>query len=234
MRLLPAHQVDVAHRPPRFGRQWRRPDQAGGSVAEQVNGEHGRDVVDRRQLLERSSRAPAVPGLVEVEAYRVAPEVDDVRHPRPVDVGEADPLLVEEVGRVEPGRRVHRHARAEAAVPEIRPVAHLAVANPDEVGQPVAGHVGEVDRVGAVGEDQAGPAFFVQRLRDALGRAESGFAQRRVPGKERVLRDQDVRVTVAGQIDESQVGVVPGKVRHRVEWHEVDPARVLGALVEAW
>ena len=53
---------------------------------------------------------------------------------------------------VEPRRVVHRDLGAEPAVAEVRPVADLAVADAHEVGQPVAGHVGEVDGLRAVGE----------------------------------------------------------------------------------
>ena len=49
VRLAAAHQVDVAHRPPRVARQRRRPDQAGGAVAEQVDGHDAHEVVDARE-----------------------------------------------------------------------------------------------------------------------------------------------------------------------------------------
>ena len=42
-------------------------------------------------------------------------------------------------------RVVHRHLGAEAAVAEVGPVADLAVADAHEIGQAIAGHVGEVD-----------------------------------------------------------------------------------------
>ena len=61
---------------------------------------------------------------------------------------------LEQVRRVEPRRVVHRDLGAEAAVAEVRPVADLAVADAHEVGEAVAGHVGEEDRLRAVGEDQ--------------------------------------------------------------------------------
>ena len=120
--------------------------------------------------------APAVAGLVEVEAHAVAVQVDDVGGAGAVDVGQADALLVELVGVVEPGRVVHRHLGAEAAVAEVGPVADLAVADAHEVGQAVAAHVGEVDRLRAVGEDEARAFLLVQRLGDAPGRAEAFLA----------------------------------------------------------
>ena len=82
--------------------------------------------------------APAVAGLVEVEAHAVAVQVDDVGGAGAVDVGQADALVVELVRVVEPGRVVHRDLGAEAAVAQVGPVADLAVADAHEVGQAVA------------------------------------------------------------------------------------------------
>ena len=119
--------------------------------------------------------APAVAGLVEVEAHAVACQVDDVGGARAVDVGQADAPLVELIGVVEPGRVVHRDLGAEAAVAEVRPVADLAVADAHEVGEAVAAHVGEVDGLRAVGEDEPRALLLVQRLggRCAPGRSPS-------------------------------------------------------------
>ena len=76
-------------------------------------------------------------------------------------------------GVVEPRRVVHRHLGAEAAVAEVGPVADLAVADAHEVGQPVAGHVGEVDGLRAVGEDEARAFLLVERLAHALAPGRS-------------------------------------------------------------
>ena len=173
MRLGPAHQVDVAQRPARIGRQRRRPDQAGGAVAQQV-GRHDRgDVVDARELGQTARFAQPVARLVEVEPHAVAVQVDDVVGARAVDVGQADAPLVELVGVVEPGRVVHGDLGAEAAIAQVRPVADLAVADAHQVGEAVAAHVGEVDGLRAVGEDQARAALLVQRLADASGPGRS-------------------------------------------------------------
>ena len=124
-------------------------------------------------------------------------------------------------GVVEPGRAIHRHLRAEAAVAEVRPVADFAVADAHEVGQAVARHVGEVDRLRAVGEHDARAL--------ALRRAGSGrespapkpsSEQRRVPGEGVVLGDQNVGDAVAGQVDEPQVRIVPVEHRQRAEGAE--------------
>ena len=84
-------------------------------------------------------------------------------------------------GSVEPRRVVHRDLGAEAAVAEVGPVADLAVADAHEVGQAVAGHVGEVDGLRAVGEDECGAGLFVERCaHDARG-AEALLAERAMP-----------------------------------------------------
>ena len=95
-------------------------------------------------------------------------------------------------GVVEPGRVVHRDLGAEAAVAEVRPVADLAVADAHDVGQAVAGHVGQVDRLRAVGEDDRGPLLFVERHAHAQRRAETVLSKRWMPGEGVVLGDQHV------------------------------------------
>ncbi len=233
MRLLPAHQIDVAHRPPRIARQRRRPDQAGGAVAEQVGGDDGDEVVHAREDAQELRRAPAVAGLVEVEAHAVAVQVDDVGGAGAVDVGQPDALVVELVRVVEVGRVVHGDLGAEAAVAQVGPVADLAVADAHQVGEAVAAQVGEIDGLGAVGKDQPRAFFFVQRLRDAAGRAEALLGQRGVPDEGVVFADQHVGVAVAVQVDELQVGVARVAVEARGEGAEGLPAFVVVVLVEA-
>ena len=98
--------------------------------------------------------------------------------------------------RFEPGRVVHGHFRAEAAVAEIGPVAHFAVANANQVGEAVAGEVGEEDRFRPVGEDQLRAFFLVEGLRHALRGAETRggakVGERLVPPEGIVLADQEV------------------------------------------
>ena len=152
---------------------------------------------------------------------------------RAVDVGQADALLVEQVGTVEPGRVVHRDLGAEPAVAQVGPVADLAVADAHQVGEAVAGHVGQVDRLRAVGEDQARALLLVERLAHLLGRAESVLGQRLMPGEDVVFGDQDVGMSVARQVDELEIRVVPGQLGNDAKGRELIPALVLGALEEA-
>ena len=151
--------------------------------------------------------APAVARLVEVEAHAVTVQVDDVGGAAAVDVGQADALVVELVRVVEPGRVVHGDLGAEAAVAQVGPVADFAVADADEVGQTIAGEVGEIDGLRAVGEDDARAFLLIQRLRDALGRAEALFGERGMPDEGVVFGDQHVGVAVAVEIDELQVRI---------------------------
>ena len=95
MRLLPAHEVYVAHRPLGMAGQRRRPDQAGGAVAQQIHDLDRRDVVERRKRRQALAGGPAVARLVEVEVHAVCGEIHDIGHAGAVDIGEADAALVE-------------------------------------------------------------------------------------------------------------------------------------------
>ena len=188
MWLLPAHQIHVAHLPRRIAWQGRRPDEAGGAVAEQISGGDGDVVVHTRKDAQGLRRAPTVAGLVEVEAHAVAVQVNDIGCAGAVDVGQPDALVVELVRVVEVGRVVHRHLGAEAAVAQVRPVADLAVADAYEIGEAVAAEVSKIDGLGAVGKDQAGALFFIQRLMDAAGRAKALLRPGRRASRRRRLR----------------------------------------------
>ena len=77
-------------------------------------------------------------------------------------------------GVVEERRAVHRDLRAEAAVPEVRPVAHLAVADADQVSQAVAGHVRQENRLVPSREDEsADPFLHRERMRHGVARDQS-------------------------------------------------------------
>ena len=107
----------------------------------------------------------------------VAGQVEDVGGARAIDVGQPDAARVEDIGRVEPRRVVHADLGAEAAVAEVRPVGDLAIAHANDVGQPVAGEVGEKDRLRGVGEHDARAGLFVEHLLRALRRAEARLRQ---------------------------------------------------------
>ena len=101
VRLLPAHQVDVAERPLTVRREARRPDQTRRPGPEEVDDvDRGRRV--RQRQVERDGLRQAVARLVEVEADAVVPEVDEVGGARAVEVGEAHAARIELIPRVEP------------------------------------------------------------------------------------------------------------------------------------
>ena len=232
VRLLAAHQVQEAHRPAGRRRKRRRPDDARGAVAEEVDHADVCDVVERRQV-ERLGGAPAVPRLVEVELRRVAPEVDNVGRAGAVHVREAHARLIELVRGRERRRAVHRHLRAEAPVAEAGPVADRPVPDPDEVGEAVAGHVREVDRLGPVGEHEPRPELLVGRLANLLLGAVTRLRERGIPMEDLVTGQERVRVPVAGEVDEPQLGIVPVHVRKRREGFKAAPPLGRGAREEA-
>ena len=65
------------------------------------------------------------------------------RDARAVHVGQANAALGKLIRRIEPGRVVHGDLGAEAAVAEVGPVAHFAVADTHQVRQPVPREIGE-------------------------------------------------------------------------------------------
>ena len=71
------------------------------------------------------------------------------------------------------------------------------------------------------------PLLLVERLRHALRWAKAFRRQRGVPPEGVVLADQHIGKAIAGQIDEPQVRVAPIDRRHRLEWCERLPVRVL-------
>ena len=97
---------------------------------------------------------------------------------------------------VEPWRIVHGDLGAESAVTQIGPVAHFTVADADEVGEAIAGQIGEVDRSVRSAKTRRGPSSR-RATGGLLGRTESRFRQRRVP-EGFVFGDQNVGIAVAG------------------------------------
>src|SRR6185312_14481144 len=98
---------------------------------------------------ESAGTSPGVARLVEVQLDRVSCEIQDIRRSGTIDVGESQTAAVEEISAVETGRLGHGDLRPEAAKPKIGPVADLPVADANQIGQPIAGHVGQEDRLAA-------------------------------------------------------------------------------------
>ena len=99
--------------------------------------------------------------------------------------------------------------------------------------RPSPRHVGQVDGLRAVGEDDARALLLVERLRDAPSRAETVFGERGVPDEGVVFGDQHVGMAVAVEVDELEVRVAQVAVQARGERAERLPALGLVVLVQA-
>ena len=77
--------------------------------------------------------------------HAIAREVKDIHHAGAINIRQADALVVELVGVVEPRRFVHGDLGAKAGIAQIGPVKHFAIADAHEVGEAVARHIGQVD-----------------------------------------------------------------------------------------
>lgn len=110
-------------------------------------------------------------------------QVDDVGGAATVDVRQAYALVVELVAMVESCRKTllvfkgHRDLGTEAAVTKVGPVADFAVADAHQVAKAVTAHVGEIDSLSAIGEDQTRPVLLIQCLGDAAGGTKPAFGQ---------------------------------------------------------
>ena len=215
--LAAAHQVHVPERDGGLRGERRGPDQARRPGAEQVDHLDGAELVGRGKDRHQVRCRPAVARLVEPHGDAAGADVQQVRGPGPVDVGQADPARVEQVVAVEPRRPVHGDLGAEPPVADAGPVARLAVAHPDDIGQAVPGHVGGEDRLRAVREDDRRAFLLVPRGAHLLRGREAGLAQRRVHRVQAVLGHEDVREAVAGHVDEPDVRVRPVQRRQRGE-----------------
>ena len=128
------------------------------------------------------------------------------------------------------GAAVHRHLRAEPPVADVRPVARLAVAHPDDVGEAVPGHVGGEDRLRPVGEDDRRGFLLVPAGADLLGVAEAGPGRASRETCTSVLGDEDVREPVAGHVDEPDVRIRPVDCGQRGELPQRLELPIGGAL----
>jgi hypothetical protein len=159
-------------------------------------------------------------------------QVDKIVGSRAVYVGKSDPARIELVGFVEPRRAVHDNLGAEPAVAERRPVADLAVAYPDEVGEPVAADIGEVQALHGVGEEYGRALPPGPWERAAVRFPESALPAGGVPGKHVVAYDKHIGVTVAVEVDEPYAGVLEIHRRPVVEGSPRRPVAVVGAFAE--
>ena len=169
MRLDAAHEIQIAQGATRVARQGRRPEQTGSAPSEQIDhGDRG-EIIGARHPAQQSRLGQTVAVLVEIDADAVATEIDDIGGTGAVGIGEMHTALVEGGSVVEPRHVVHGDLRAEAAIAEVGPIADVAHPYPHHIGQTITGHVGEIDGLRAIGEDQARSVFLVRRERDMDG-----------------------------------------------------------------
>jgi hypothetical protein len=204
MGLLATHQVDIAHGPLRVGHERRRPDQAVGAIAEEIENAGRGDAFDRREVGEKASRAPSISGLVEIELDGAAGEVNQVDGSGSINVSEADATAVEEIGSVENRRVIHGDLGTEFSVTQIRPVADIAIADSYEVGKTIAAHVRQENGFRAVCKDEPGSQLFVQSLRQVLFVRKSQRGQRFIPAKGGAFANEKVGKAVPGEVNEFQ------------------------------
>ena len=159
----------------------------------------GPGVVDTSQLFEFLDGAVAIARLVRPETYAVGPQVDEICGTGAVDVGQLDPRRIETPDLVEAWGVDHDDLGAEAAVPEVGPVADLAVADAHEVRQPVPAHVGEKDGAVPAGRHQPRSIQFVGGLASMSRRPVPVACLTREPTEDFVLGDQDVSMAIAVQ-----------------------------------
>jgi hypothetical protein len=79
----------------------------------------------------------------------------------------------------------------------------------------------------------SGADRFVERLIDFFSLVESVLGQGGMVGEDVVFRDQDVGMTVARQINEALVRVVPSQVGQGAKRGEGRPTAIVSSLVEA-
>src|SRR3981189_449395 len=105
---------------------------------------------------------------------------------------------------IETRQVLERDFPAELSVTEVRPIADLVLANANQVGQAVAAHIGQEDRLGSVGEDDVRTDVFVAGLTRSSSRGKAAFVERRVPREDFMLRDERVRKAVPSKVQETQ------------------------------
>src|SRR6185295_6488285 len=89
--------------------------------------------VDHGKIGEHAGVTPAISRLIEVQTRFTGRDINDVDHARAVDISEMNATPVKLVRLVEPRRVVHRYLRAEAAIAEVGPITHFAVADAHEI-----------------------------------------------------------------------------------------------------
>src|SRR5260370_7794534 len=101
---------------------------------------------------------------MEPERGLIAVEIKYVGGPRPVDVGQAEPSLLELVRQVENRCGVHRNLSPKSPITQVGPVANFSVADSHDVGKSITGKIREVYRLRTIRKDQCWAFVLVERF----------------------------------------------------------------------
>ena len=88
-------------------------------------------------------------------------QINDVSRAGTVNIRQADAFLVKLIRIVKDRRIIHCHFCAKPAIPQIRPVTHFAVANPHQIRESIAGQIGQIDGLRAIGKDQPRTSLLI-------------------------------------------------------------------------
>src|SRR6185295_6747067 len=98
---------------------------------------------------------------------------------------------------IENRRIIHRDLRAKVSVTEVGPVTDFAIPNANDVGQAVAGHVGEKDSLRRFRKHNVRSDLFVRLFRNSASGFKTVSSGGWEPGEDRVLGYQNVSSAVA-------------------------------------
>ena len=171
--LAGGHQVDVGELGAAEVREIGGPDEGRGALAEDVDELDVAEGVDGRDAVEVDGGGEGVARLVAVEPGAVVADVKEVGGAGAVDVAGPEAVGAEAIGAIEDRRAAHGDRAAEATSSEVGPVGDVTVADAADVGEAVAGHVGEVEGLARVGPEELGAGLLVGGAREGEGRAKA-------------------------------------------------------------
>ena len=234
MRLLPTHQIDIPHHPLSIPRQRRRPNQTSRPIPQQIDRRHRSHRVQQRERSQHPPRRPTIPRLIEINLHPFTAQVQNIRRPRPINIRQHNPPLIENIRAIKPRRIIHRHLRPKPSIAQIRPVADLAIANPHNIRQPVPRHIRQMNRLCAIGKHHPWSLLLIPRLTHPLRRPKALLRQRRMPHKAILLRDQNVTMPIPIQVKKPHIRIIPIQIRQRLKRSERLPLLIHRPLIESW
>src|SRR5271170_7049816 len=146
-------------------------------------------------------------------------------------------LVIEGADKVKERSIPHRHNPSKSSVAKVWPIMHAAIANADNVGHSIPGHISEIYLVFCVGKNDPRTGSVGQGV-GGIGCSEEPIVSRRlIPGENLIFRDDNVGESVACQIDETKIWIVKVDIRDGRELAEGGPnvvdTRIISALSKA-